>query len=1181
MSARALTATEEQGNENRRVEHDIHWPINGRLDCSSTETNNGRGTQTQRTDNVIASDSTHQTDHNPTSTQAPGEDWHSSVRKRRRISPPISRPPPHDGENEVASIETTANKPTTSWLDQLRQAAEPHPKGPEILDNRAARAYATSVAFDAPDGDKENSSDKDHVRSREDENFPPTVLSSPRTPRESTTLIRKMLKLNSNGKLLSSPTGTKSQGHHGARNSIVQGTNGLIDTSANLIVILKYGKDEKSRSEIGKKIDLVLQGDAAASPTLSTAVSPVGTKPGKPTHPFFLSQSIPKSTSAVNGKELIEGPSTSDYASNSLPRKGLHSVSDGSKDNKRTVSTTLSSSRNIRELRGRGDRHSNAIWPPKEMVHLTGDSRTSTTLSTPLSVRKSKGMLSNVDAQEGVLFLIKTRLQSLFHHTDIDKFETQMRPRMPPKLVCSGQDIHDKILNGHDLGDKLRLSRNISHPAKIRLMNRSATAMSAFDLWQCENYSWCSKYAPNFADDVLQSGFEAVLLRDWLKSLRVSAVNDNSHLTTLNNPSGKRTADGKKKKKRKRADDLDGFLVSSEDEDQEMAPFEVFDNELASTSIQGSSSSVMKVRGVDFGSSTPKSQVGNCILISGPHGCGKTASVYAAAKELGFEVFEINSSSRRGGKEIFDRVGDVTQNHLVQKAAQTGPSSNAQDGDNGATVQEEIASGKQGTMRNFFGPGIKRSRRPLKPTKPRDDNGPVEKERNHHKQSLILFEEVDVLYEDDRTFWSGVQAIIQQSKRPVVLTCTDESLVPLSDLYLQGILRYTPPTRDAALDYLLLLALDEGHCLDRSDVAALYDAKRGDLRATITALDFWCQMAVGSQEGGLDWMIERYPPGKDLDFHGRPLRTISFETFTVDLLNGSSHNFSQSAGLSWLERQEVASLETIDIPNSMITHFVERSLPPEKVTPESYSSLAQFGDLCDARSNLDLLLADCEEDFLRDIMDPTCPPLSTAQRSNYTEGYPLIHASVLVDYTKTMSAIGAVYGLQIHRVCSRESAKDAFPITQNEIQPFSHSTPSAKAHDFAKVFEPLQNEDKPTFPPATGWLAPSLDRNIHILAADIAPAIRSIVSFDIRLEQQREQLSQASTEARDGGKRARTTRASRAALEGGDKASTRRARWFPKDLDYRRVLETGGLGWQDVALRYTCAVPEASVDMGR
>ena len=43
---------------------------------------------------------------------------------------------------------------------------------------------------------------------------------------------------------------------------------------------------------------------------------------------------------------------------------------------------------------------------------------------------------------------------------------------------------------------------------------------------------------------------------------------------------------------------------------------------------------------------------GNTALIVGPAGCGKTATVFALAAELGFNVLEVNASSNRTGKQV-------------------------------------------------------------------------------------------------------------------------------------------------------------------------------------------------------------------------------------------------------------------------------------------------------------------------------------------------------------------------------------------------------------------------------------------------------------------------------------------------------------------------------------------------
>ena len=199
----------------------------------------------------------------------------------------------------------------------------------------------------------------------------------------------------------------------------------------------------------------------------------------------------------------------------------------------------------------------------------------------------------------------------------------------------------------------------------------------------------------------------------------------------------------------------------------------------------------------------------NTVVISGPHGCGKTAAVHAVAKELDFEVFEINSSSRRSGKDILEKVGDMTRNHLVQQhRAQP-----ASEGDDVEGVESAIKSAKQGMMTSFFKPkpatGGNRSTK--KQPREKADKVPKSSLPKSQKQSLILLEEADVLYEEDKQFWATLMGMMTQSKRPFVITCNDEDLIPIQALNLHGIFRFSPPPTSLAVDLCLLIAANEGH----------------------------------------------------------------------------------------------------------------------------------------------------------------------------------------------------------------------------------------------------------------------------------------------------------------------------------------------------------------------------------
>lgn len=176
----------------------------------------------------------------------------------------------------------------------------------------------------------------------------------------------------------------------------------------------------------------------------------------------------------------------------------------------------------------------------------------------------------------------------------------------------------------------------------------------------------------------------------------------------------------------------------------------------------------------------PAEELTNCILLVGPSGCGKSAAVHACAAELGYGVFEIFPGwGRRTGRDINTAIAQLTRNHMVGEAG-------------------ELAS---------------------------------------PRQSLILLDEVDVLFDDDAGFWTGVIELIGASQRPVVLTCADASLVPTASLPLQRQLEFGPPRIDDAAAYLSLVALHEGHAVPRTTAAALYHDTRmcGDAFGTSVA----------------------------------------------------------------------------------------------------------------------------------------------------------------------------------------------------------------------------------------------------------------------------------------------------------------------------------------------------------
>jgi len=155
----------------------------------------------------------------------------------------------------------------------------------------------------------------------------------------------------------------------------------------------------------------------------------------------------------------------------------------------------------------------------------------------------------------------------------------------------------------------------------------------------------------------------------------------------------------------------------------------------------------------------------NTILLSGPNGSGKTAAVYACAAELGWDVFEVYPGiGKRSGVAVSALVGDVGTNHIVG-----GPSMPNQGLPDRRDAFATLFGGPPKThadRQSSIG-YVTSSQRTLAEHDMEEDVPPTTTVR----QSLILLEEVDILYQADSNFWPTVINLIKNSRRPVIMTC--------------------------------------------------------------------------------------------------------------------------------------------------------------------------------------------------------------------------------------------------------------------------------------------------------------------------------------------------------------------------------------------------------------------------
>ncbi|KAK4239595.1 hypothetical protein C8A03DRAFT_14057 [Achaetomium macrosporum] len=989
---------------------------------------------------------------------------------------------------------------------------------------------------------------------------------------------------------------------------------------ASKIVRITYGLDPKARVRLGELIDSILSGQVRHSVTTSkqtplsasreqslNALNSSAPTSAKATHPFFLGQTKKSRPTAEEPRPKKSassptGPGTKQYSSTPCsPRKSRS-------ESAAKVSMPQFGVKNL-GLKFPGAKL--PPWPWRGVAHARGDKPMVLLADTnidspPLPSRKSKGNAVKIPPSESVVSLVTKSVEFPALEKDVRNINTEeiIPPppelRLPQKHFESGSKLQLRILpelktlqpsplakKSNPLKKAVQSSeRGVRAPPQLaRLFSSIASSLSAFDMAQCETTNWAQKYAPTSAIEVLQPGQEAFLLRDWLRALMVQSVDTGSTESEKPKAGSKAKATGAGKKKRRKK--LDGFIVSSEDDDDELYELSDEDDNWAPSGSRGLLRKTV-VRSGALSKSKDADKTANTLVISGPHGCGKTAAVYAVAKELDFEVFEINPSSRRSGKDVLEKIGDMTKNHHVQQH-QSASTPDNQDTAADDDTTKDIKSGKQSTMNAFFKPKSGKAK-PEESTKAsaKSQSSEVKKEvPKTQRQSLILLEEVDILYEEDKQFWNTVVGLIAQSKRPFIMTCNDETLVPLHTLRLHGIFRLNRPPTDLAVDRLILIAANEGHALSRRSVEQLYESRNCDLRAATMDLQFWCQIGVGDRRGGFDWFYPRWPKGVDLDENKEVIRVISQDTYRPGMNLLGRDRISDPQLSPRLVEEEILhqaweswGLDIGHWQDSTGLDSWAKRIGPEIATPAGRLGMLEgYDSLAEAMSAADVCSSKAFAAFKEEVIDTTQPEIPASIQEDFVMGLTHLDAPPIIRFNFLTTSIAFTIK-SIAKFCLRLHVEDLQKHSLPALRPldeaqaieylqtsFTSTLPGTSAinrMDFAFAFDPIAIADTSS-PQPVSYLDPSVfDRTLKLIALDVAPYVRSIVAYDSKLQQQRLKLSSLMSEGgrrTQGSKRMRTTRSALSALEGGSRISTRGEKWFKSDLNPYLVAKTAGKGW--------------------
>ncbi|KIR25630.1 hypothetical protein I309_05569 [Cryptococcus deuterogattii LA55] len=288
---------------------------------------------------------------------------------------------------------------------------------------------------------------------------------------------------------------------------------------------------------------------------------------------------------------------------------------------------------------------------------------------------------------------------------------------------------------------------------------------------------WSDRYRPLRTSEVIGNEVEATYLRDWLSALAVGGQH------------GRGSKVVRQVIKKPKSALIDGFIVddlglyggapnSEVDVENENPHLEDLPDPPISHDLNARPNNYPSLA----------SRLANTILLTGPTGSGKTAAVYAAAHELGWEVFEVYvGMGKRTGANLMKWVGELGKNHTVLQ----------QDGKLQKVIDDNEkrrkSKAREKDLSSFFDKGS------FKFGKVSSSQGlandPIDIESNDEgdkilvnevasvsegesgirfKDSLLLIDEADILFEEEGSFWPAVIALASESRRPIVLTCNGQ-----------------------------------------------------------------------------------------------------------------------------------------------------------------------------------------------------------------------------------------------------------------------------------------------------------------------------------------------------------------------------------------------------------------------
>lgn len=243
----------------------------------------------------------------------------------------------------------------------------------------------------------------------------------------------------------------------------------------------------------------------------------------------------------------------------------------------------------------------------------------------------------------------------------------------------------------------------------------------------------------------------------------------------------------------------------------------------------------------DYESPDGEDSLTNVLLVTGSSGSGKSAAIYACAEEHGFRVFEFSASVIRSGAVLKQMIGEALQSHQLKWSVKNSQGSRNNFIEKSSSLQESTAAKCLASeLIELIPLSDDDSKDYIKGVGEFEDIGSGSLSNQGEAKPLILLEDVDIIFLEDRGFISAIQEIADTGKGPIILTSnSSDPVLPDNLNRLQA--SFTRPSSMELLSHLYKICASEGVSIQPYLLERIIHYCHRDIRKTIMHLQFWCQ----------------------------------------------------------------------------------------------------------------------------------------------------------------------------------------------------------------------------------------------------------------------------------------------------------------------------------------------------